>query len=296
MRKKKIIIGVYVITNMLNGSMYIGQSRDIIRRWRDEKLARDDFALSRALRKYGISNFSFEILIECPLESLDFFEKAFIDAYGTFSGRKHYNLTSGGNSNKIISEETRETRLRNKEARKERRYLELDDVPIRKTAKPGKYKKPRADDSIKKMEKEIKKGKKAEERNRKKEEKIELKNKRENEKSEKKNKRESEKSERVKAEAGPKVSKRHGPMSEEHKRKIGQANTGKVPVIKGGHHSEETKRKIGLANAGRGPVAKGQHLSEEHKRNIGEANKKRSELKRLAKKQAEDLLASETPE
>ena len=50
--------------------------------------------------------------------------------------------------------------------------------------------------------------------------------------------------------------------SEEHKRKISEGHKGKVSSFKGKHHSEESKQKLSLAN-------KGKTLSEETKRKIG---------------------------
>lgn len=68
--------GIYKITNLINNKHYIGQSRDIERRWREERTAANsttdaeyDSPRSRAIRKYGIENFTFEILEECePIE------------------------------------------------------------------------------------------------------------------------------------------------------------------------------------------------------------------------------------
>lgn len=56
-----------------------------------------------------------------------------------------------------------------------------------------------------------------------------------------------------------------GHFSEEHKRKIGEANKGK----KLGHPSEETRRKMAEAHRGK----KGRHHSEEAKRKMAEAHK-----------------------
>ena len=59
-------------------------------------------------------------------------------------------------------------------------------------------------------------------------------------------------------------------LSEEHRKKIAIANTGK-------HHSEESKRKIGLAGKGRVPANKGkkgmQHHSEKWKQEMSERSK-----------------------
>lgn len=56
------------------------------------------------------------------------------------------------------------------------------------------------------------------------------------------------------------------PLSEEHKRKISEANTGKI-------RSEETKKKIGASKSGKNSPNWGKHLSEETKAKIKEKRK-----------------------
>lgn len=70
--------GIYKITNQINQKSYIGQSTDILGRWRHHKSsskneisAAYNYPLQRAFRKYGIENFSFEILEECLTKDLD---------------------------------------------------------------------------------------------------------------------------------------------------------------------------------------------------------------------------------
>lgn len=94
-------IGIYKIENLINHKKYIGQSRNIERRWKDEKqrafyeFAREyDYPISRALRKYGLENFSFSIIEECPIEKLNERERYWINYYNTFF--EGYNQTLGG--------------------------------------------------------------------------------------------------------------------------------------------------------------------------------------------------------
>ena len=83
MKNKKI--GIYTIKNLVNGKMYVGQSRDIFKRWRQHtyKVWDEREATSRiraALRKYGLNktvgspgihgNFEFIIVEECSEERL----------------------------------------------------------------------------------------------------------------------------------------------------------------------------------------------------------------------------------
>lgn len=64
-------------------------------------------ALNNAIRKHGWSNFHKEIILECEDNELDFYESYFIAEYNTLAPAG-YNLISGGNSNKIYSEITKE--------------------------------------------------------------------------------------------------------------------------------------------------------------------------------------------
>lgn len=93
--------GIYKIKNLINGKVYIGQSVDIQYRFNNHKSESFnpksnayDTAIHRAIRKYGIENFSFEIVEECEQENLRDREIYWISHYGSFGNG--YNLTSGG--------------------------------------------------------------------------------------------------------------------------------------------------------------------------------------------------------
>lgn len=93
--------GIYKITNILNGKVYIGQSQDINRRWKEHRYRafqsnaqQYEGYLYRAIRKYGIDNFTFEILEECKIADLDEKEKYYIDLYDSY--KNGYNETAGG--------------------------------------------------------------------------------------------------------------------------------------------------------------------------------------------------------
>lgn len=91
------MIGIYLITNKINGRYYVGQSVDITRRWRQHKeVAYHEHApLYKAIQKYGIENFDFCVLEECSKEELDSKEIQYIEQYNSyFCG---YNQTRGGN-------------------------------------------------------------------------------------------------------------------------------------------------------------------------------------------------------
>lgn len=90
--------GIYKITNLVNNKIYIGQSICIEKRWEDHKFysSKAHTALQAAFKKYGISNFSFEVIEECPKEMLDEREIYWIKFYDSYNNG--YNLTKGGMS------------------------------------------------------------------------------------------------------------------------------------------------------------------------------------------------------
>lgn len=106
--------GIYKIENEINHKVYIGQSIDIRERWYHHCYAYDnnieyndgyDYPIYRAMRKYGIENFSFEILIETY--DLDYWEKFLIQIYHATNSNFGYNLDDGGGAgwkfvNKLI--------------------------------------------------------------------------------------------------------------------------------------------------------------------------------------------------
>lgn len=96
------MIGIYKITNKANGKVYIGQSTNIQKRWAahksdafNPKSDGYDYPLYRAMRKYGVHNFLFEVLEECLSEQLDEKEIAFIKQYNAH-GEGGYNQDDGG--------------------------------------------------------------------------------------------------------------------------------------------------------------------------------------------------------
>lgn len=98
-----MITGIYKITNQVNGKNYIGQAVDIERRWHDHrskyknpKNEQHNSLLYKAIKKYGIENFTFEIIEECLKNELDEKEKYWIKYYDSFNSDKGYNLTEGG--------------------------------------------------------------------------------------------------------------------------------------------------------------------------------------------------------
>jgi group I intron endonuclease len=110
---KNKISGIYKIENIINKKVYIGQSNDIINRFKSHKNKLNNNKhpnahLQNAWNKYEINNFKFEIIEECVKEIIDEREKFWINYYDSDNEDKGYNLESGGNKNKIVAEETKQ--------------------------------------------------------------------------------------------------------------------------------------------------------------------------------------------
>lgn len=91
-------IGIYKIQNCINQKVYIGQSVDIKRRWKSHRTSfnTQDYPIYRAMRKYGLDNFSFEIVEECDKSQLNEREIYWISYYQSNNPDFGYNLTKGG--------------------------------------------------------------------------------------------------------------------------------------------------------------------------------------------------------
>lgn len=95
--------GIYKIENLIDGKVYIGQSVNISNRWKSHKsytrktikeCPESNKPLYNSMRKYGIENFSFEVIEPCSPEELDDKEVYWIKYYDSFNNG--YNLTQGG--------------------------------------------------------------------------------------------------------------------------------------------------------------------------------------------------------
>ena len=89
------ICGIYKIENLINHKIYIGQAIDIKTRWTKHKNADDNFCIHKALKKYGIENFAFSIVEECPKKELNEKEKYYINFYNSLIPNG-YNMIEGG--------------------------------------------------------------------------------------------------------------------------------------------------------------------------------------------------------
>lgn len=95
---------IYKITNLINKKCYIGQTNNITRRFQEHKNMKSIYneektkILYQAFNKYGLENFSFEI-IEEELENYNEREKYWINFYHSYIKDPQawgYNMTPGG--------------------------------------------------------------------------------------------------------------------------------------------------------------------------------------------------------
>lgn len=105
---------VYKITNLINQKTYIGSSIRVEKRWQQHKNdafnsnnERYNYPLYQAFRKYGLSNFSFEIIQNDfnTIEEMEAYEAIMIKKYNSLTPNG-YNQTLFTSSNSIANENT----------------------------------------------------------------------------------------------------------------------------------------------------------------------------------------------
>lgn len=97
------MIGIYKITNNINGKIYIGQSNNIQRRFSEHQTKGEQsrIPVDIAIQKHGKENFSFEVIEECSIEQLNEKETKWITYFN--SVENGYNCSIGGNQQSIGS-------------------------------------------------------------------------------------------------------------------------------------------------------------------------------------------------
>ena len=111
--------GIYMIQNLVNFKIYIGQSVNIEDRWGDHKYELNkgyhhNKHLQKSWRKYGQENFEFTIICECDESQLNTMEEYYIFELMTYDPDFGYNKTYGGGGGRP----TEETIMKNRESNK----------------------------------------------------------------------------------------------------------------------------------------------------------------------------------
>lgn len=95
---------IYILENKINGKCYVGQTCvGFYKRKYAHKISK--YPIGHAIRYHGWDSFNI-YSFECDEEDLDYFERGFIKQMKSFAPNG-YNLESGGNKNKHLSEETK---------------------------------------------------------------------------------------------------------------------------------------------------------------------------------------------
>ena len=81
--------GIYKITNLVNSKVYIGASRRIEARFMEHRNGHT--AIAEDLQTFGLDNFKFEVLLECPEDMLCQWERDMIALYDADDPEKGYN-------------------------------------------------------------------------------------------------------------------------------------------------------------------------------------------------------------
>lgn len=124
MQKK---IGIYCIENMVNGKKYVGQSVNLKDRLYGHKTKlkhnkHKNRHLQFAVNKYGLENFTFNIIEECDVAHLDERERYYISLYKSDNEAFGYNIEPGGS--RSIKTMSKQTRTKISESLKGREFTE----------------------------------------------------------------------------------------------------------------------------------------------------------------------------
>lgn len=104
----KMKSGIYMWTSP-SGKKYIGQSTDLVRRYNSFLRFNCSYGgvkINNARKKYhNLDEWTYVVLERCDIDVLDERERYYIALYDTMNNG--YNCESGGNKNKILSDETK---------------------------------------------------------------------------------------------------------------------------------------------------------------------------------------------
>jgi len=82
---------IYKITNTINSKAYVGYSSNVSKRWDDHKNGYGSKLVYDAIQKYGLDNFTFEVIAEDTVDN----EDKYIQEHNTMAPNG-YNLVEGG--------------------------------------------------------------------------------------------------------------------------------------------------------------------------------------------------------
>lgn len=95
--------GIYKITNIKNNKCYIGQSKNIDKRFKQHKIYSPNVKMDKDIQKYGRESFKYEILELCKIDELNEKELYYSNLYNSI--QNGYNVKKCGNSKKPLEKE-----------------------------------------------------------------------------------------------------------------------------------------------------------------------------------------------
>lgn len=104
-----VICGIYKITSP-EGKIYIGQSKDIRKRWKkyNSRSISGQIKIYRSIVKYGIQNHIFEVIEDCDSTELNRRERYWQDYYDvTSKNGLNLSLVNADEKPRIVSQETK---------------------------------------------------------------------------------------------------------------------------------------------------------------------------------------------
>lgn len=113
-----LVSGIYKITNIINGKIYIGKTtKTIEERFKEHvktaKLGKG-YNLHKAIRKHGQENFKIEVIfVNSSNEILNKMEMFFIKKFQSHNPLKGYNMTLGGEGGNMTEETKQKLRGEN---------------------------------------------------------------------------------------------------------------------------------------------------------------------------------------
>lgn len=102
---------IYKIENHINNKVYIGQTiNSITRRYNGTSIETifknmHNEHLKNSMRKYGLDNFSIEVLVESDsIDELNYYERYYIESFDSMNPNHGYNKREGGYNNRASNE------------------------------------------------------------------------------------------------------------------------------------------------------------------------------------------------
>lgn len=143
---------IYLVRNLINGKAYIGETTDFNSRVEKYKTlqCKGQRKLYNALKKYGVNNFSYDIIDKATCkEDLDCLEDFHIERFRSRENEYGYNIKSGGSHGK----HSQETKKKISEARIGIRFSEDHKKSLSKAQKKRFLENPTSEEIKKKISK-----------------------------------------------------------------------------------------------------------------------------------------------